>query len=1160
MSFVHLHVHTGFSLLDGACKIKELVERAKELNMDSLAITDHGVMYGVIDFYEAAKAAGINPVLGCEVYVAPESRFDREAKGGEERYHHLVLLAENNQGYQNLIKIVSKGFTEGFYYKPRVDYEVLKEYHEGVIALSACLAGIVPYYLRKGLYEEAKREAFKLRNIFGEENFFLELQDHGMPEQRTVNQGLLRMHEETGFPLVATNDVHYIKAEDAKPHDILLCIQTQKKVTDEDRMRYDGGQFYLKSREEMEALFPYAREAVENTQKIADRCHVEIEFGNYKLPRYDVPDGYTAKEYLRMLCSTGLKKRYELVTEELNDRLEYELSTIENMGFVDYFLIVWDFIKYAKDNGISVGPGRGSAAGSLVGYCLGITDIDPIEFNLIFERFLNPERVSMPDIDVDFSDIGRQPVIDYVNKKYGNEKVVQIIAFGTMGARGVIRDVGRAMDFPYSFCDKISKMVPRPGSNTKEITIDKAMEMNPDLKELYEQDLQVKELLDMSKQLEGLPRHTTIHAAGVVICRDAVDEYVPLSRSSEGIITTQFGMTTLERLGLLKMDFLVIKTLTVIENAQKLIRQKRPDFKIENVDFGDSKVYELISSGRTDGVFQLESAGMQNFMKDLKPENISDIIAGISLYRPGPMDFIPKYIEGKNNKQSITYACPQLEEILKDTYGCMVYQEQVMQIVRDLAGYSYGRSDLVRRAMSKKKFKEMEKERKNFIYGNEEEGVKGCIANGIPEKTANQIFDEMIGFAEYAFNKSHAAGYAVVGYETAYLKTHFPLEFMASLLTSVLSNTAKSVEYIMDCKRMGIEVKPPDINMGQWEFAVGENCILYALSAVKGVGKESIQSVVRERDLNGPFTSLQDFATRVNGINKRVVENLIKAGAFDSLKGTRKQLLTVHASVMEQAARDKKDSFSGQISLFDLGNEEFKKEMDFPDVGEFGTDELLSYEKEVMGLYISGHPMEQYRELWEKNITHSTMDFDYDEETKNYQVKDQENVIVGGMIADISVKLTKKGGRMAFITLEDMYQTVEVIVFPMTYEKYKNVITQDRKIFVLGRVGIEDEKRAKILCREIVPFEETGHVLWIQFESVDGYHKEEKELKQIISEHDGKDEFIVVCKKENVYKKMPPDWEVSVSTELLEKLRNRYGEEKVKVTDKSLKNMLKNQM
>ena len=767
MNFTHLHVHTEYSLLDGSNKIKEYVDRVKALGMDSAAITDHGVMYGVIDFYRAARSAGINPILGCEVYVAPGSRFDREVGSGDDRYYHLVLLAENNQGYSNLMKIVSKGFVEGFYYKPRVDLSLLEKYHEGIIALSACLAGEVARFLTRGMYEDAKKAALRYQDIFGKGNFFLELQDHGIPEQQNVNQQLLKMHRETGIELVATNDVHYTLAEDAQPHDVLLCLQTGKKLADEDRMRYEGGQYYVKSPEEMERLFPYAPEALENTHKIAQRCHVEIEFGVTKLPKFDVPEGYTSWEYLNELCFRGLEERYQPVTEELKERLNYELSTIRNMGYVDYFLIVWDFIKYARDHDIMVGPGRGSAAGSLVAYTLGITQLDPIRYDLLFERFLNPERVSMPDIDVDFCFERRQEVIDYVRRKYGDDCVVQIVTFGTLAARGVIRDVGRVMDLPYAQVDTIAKMIPQELN----ITIDKALQMNPELKKVYEDQKEIHDLIDTAKRLEGLPRHTSMHAAGVVISQKDVSEYVPLSRASDGSIVTQFTMTTLEELGLLKMDFLGLRTLTVIQNAVHLIEQDvGVKLDMQHIDYNDKKVLDSLGTGRSDGVFQLESAGMKNFMKELKPQSLEDVIAGISLYRPGPMDFIPQYIRGKNRPDTIKYDCPQLEPILKPTYGCIVYQEQVMQIVRNLAGYTLGRSDLVRRAMSKKKAAVMEKERQNFVYGNEEEGVPGCIANGISEQTANKIYDDMIDFAKYAFNKSHAAAYAVVSYQTAFLK------------------------------------------------------------------------------------------------------------------------------------------------------------------------------------------------------------------------------------------------------------------------------------------------------------------------------------------------------------------------------------------------------
>lgn len=850
MSFTHLHVHTEYSLLDGSCKIKELIARAAELGMKNIAITDHGNMYGVIEFYRAARAAGINPVIGCEVYVAPGSRFDREVTKGEGRYNHLVLLAENNVGYSNLIKIVSKGFTEGFYYKPRVDYEVLEKYHEGVIALSACLAGAVATALRYGQYETAKKEAERLYDIFGKDHFYLELQDHGIADQATVNQGLLRMSEELKIPLVATNDVHYITAEDAEPHDILLCIQTQKKVQDEDRMRYEGGQYYLKSEDEMKALFPYAQEALENTSKIAERCHVEIEFGKYKLPKYDVPEGFTADSYLQKLCQDGMKKRYEEITTQLQERLDYELDTIRTMGFVDYFLIVWDFIRYARENGISVGPGRGSAAGSIVAYSLGITSIDPIKYDLLFERFLNPERVTMPDIDIDFCYERRPEVIDYVVRKYGKDHVVQIVTFGTMAARNAIRDVGRVLDLPYNYVDVIAKQIPMPKQGAK-VTIKEALQVNPELREIYESDEQAKNLIDMSMRLEGLPRHTSMHAAGVLISPKPVDEYVPLSKASDGTITTQYTMTVLEELGLLKMDFLGLRTLTVIQNAAKMAGIE--DDTLLSIPFDDKEVFDMISAGKTDGVFQLESGGMKSFMTELKPECMEDILAGNALYRPGPMDFIPQYIEGKNNRDSIVYDCPQLEPILAPTYGCIVYQEQVMQIVRSLAGYSFGRSDLVRRAMAKKKEKVMEAERQNFVYGNEAEGVKGCIANGISEEVANKIYNEMIDFAKYAFNKSHAAAYAVVSYQTAYLKCHYPIEFMAALMTSVRDNTSKVIHYTMNCKELGIPMLSPDINEGYSDFSVADGGIRFGMSAIKGIGVNVIERIVAERKSGEPM-------------------------------------------------------------------------------------------------------------------------------------------------------------------------------------------------------------------------------------------------------------------------------------------------------------------
>ena len=1008
MSFAHLHVHTEFSLLDGSNKIKEYVSRVKELGMNSAAITDHGVMYGVIDFYREAKKQGINPILGCEVYVAPNSRFDREITGGDDRYYHLVLLAENEEGYANLTKIVSKGFVEGYYYKPRVDKELLRKYHKGIIALSACLAGEVARFLTKGLYEEAKKTALEYQEIFGEGNFFLELQDHGIPEQGLVNQQLFKMSEETGIELVATNDIHYTYAEDAKPHDILLCIQTGKKLSDENRMRYDGGQYYVKSEEEMLRLFPYAKQALENTQKIADRCHVEIEFGVTKLPKYDVPDGYTSWEYLQKLCYEGLEKRYGDPSEELKERLSYELETIHQMGYVDYFLIVWDFIKYAKDHGISVGPGRGSAAGSIVSYCLEITTIDPIRYQLLFERFLNPERVSMPDIDVDFCYERRQEVIDYVTRKYGKDCVAQIVTFGTLAARGVIRDVGRVMDLPYAYVDSISKMIPQELG----ITIDKALKMNPDLKKLYDTDETVTNLIDMAKRLEGLPRHCSMHAAGVVICQKPVDEYVPLSRAADGTITTQFIMTTLEELGLLKMDFLGLRTLTVIQNAVLLARRKQPELNINQIDYNDQKVLDYIGTGKTDGVFQLESAGMKGFMKELKPHNLEDVIAGISLYRPGPMDFIPQYIRGKNDSSSITYDCPQLEPILAPTYGCIVYQEQVMQIVRDLAGYSLGRSDLLRRAMSKKKAAVMEKERKIFIYGDEETGVPGCIKNGIDEQTANKIYDEMIDFAKYAFNKSHAAAYAVVSYQTAWLKYYFPVEYMAALMTSVIDNPSKVSEYIYACRQMNIKILPPDINKGEANFSVDGGDIRYGLAAIKSIGRPVIKAIVEDREELGLFQNLEDFITRLsakNILNKRTIENLIKAGALDTLGGTRKQFMSIYVQIVDHVTQEKKNSMVGQMTLFDLVSEDQKEDFQIrmPDVGEYSKETLLAFEKEVLGIYVSGHPLEAYEEKWKKSISATTADFQLDEETGHTKVHDGAKEIIGGMITEKTIKHTK---------------------------------------------------------------------------------------------------------------------------------------------------------
>ena len=1203
MAFVHLHVHTEYSLLDGSNKIKEYVARVKELGMNSAAITDHGVMYGVIDFYRAAKEAGIKPILGCEVYVAPKSRFDRELSGGEERYYHLVLLAENNTGYDNLVKIVSKGFTEGYYYKPRVDMELLNQYHEGIIALSACLAGEVQTYITKRMPDEARKAARKYEACFGKGNYFLELQDHGIPEQRLVNTELLKMSKELDIPLVATNDVHYTYAEDAEPHDILLCLQTGKKLADEDRMRYEGGQYFVKSEEEMKGLFPYAWEAVENTQVIADRCNVEIKFGETKLPHYEVPEGYDSWTYLNKLCDDGLAERYGdgsqpagATGQTLRERLDYELGVIKRMGYVDYFLIVWDFINYAKSNGIPVGPGRGSAAGSIVSYCLKITNIDPIRYDLLFERFLNPERVSMPDIDVDFGPDGRQDVIDYVSRKYGAEKVVQIVTFGTLAAKGVIRDVARVMDLPYAFADSIAKMVP----NELNITLDLALEKNPEFRKLYQEDEQVHTLIDMCKRLEGLPRHTGMHAAGVVICPEAADEFVPLSRGSDGAIVAQFTMTTLEELGLLKMDFLGLRNLTVIRDAVNFIEQTTGErVDIDNIDYNDPQVLAYIGTGKTEGIFQLESAGMKSFMKELRPQSLEDVIAGISLYRPGPMDFIPRYIKGKNNHDEVVYSCPQLEPILKPTYGCIVYQEQVMQIVRDLGGYTMGRSDLVRRAMSKKKQSVMEKERANFIYGNAEEGVPGCVSKGISEQIAGGIYNDMMDFAKYAFNKSHAACYAVVALQTAWLKFYHPVEFMAALMTSVIDNPKKVSEYILTCRNMGIQLLPPDINQGQSGFSVTDGKVRYALTAIKGVGRPVIEAIVAERRGRGPFTNLKDFITRMadKDLNRRAIENFIKAGALDSLGGTRKQFMSVYVQILDHIVKDKKSNLAGQMSLFDIADDSQKEEFDIrmPEVGEYTEEMKLAFEKEVLGIYLSGHPLESYQELWQKYITNNTNDFALEEETNTVRVTDQSTVIVGGMISNKTVKYTKTNQVMAFLELEDLVGTVEIVVFPRDYEKYGSLLAEDAKIFVKGRVSVEEDKDAKLICEQIVGFDEAAQAkespfasgrfggtgrrnynpgkttpgrtpvqgaagnqptagqrgkmpagLWIQFPDAESYFAREKELLDTIAASDGNDDVVIFLKSTRGIKVLPPNRRVHADEELIQRLQELFGGENVK--------------
>ncbi len=1154
MAFTHLHVHTEYSLLDGSCKIRELTARAKELGMDSMAITDHGAMYGVIDFYRAAREEGIKPIIGCEVYVSPGSRFDRETVNGEDRYYHLVLLAENNRGYENLMKIVSKGFIDGFYYKPRVDYEILQTFHEGLICLSACLAGEVQKYLERGLYQQAKEAALRYEGIFGKGNFFLELQDHGIPAQKTVNQALLRLSKDLDIDLVATNDIHYTLAEDAAAHDILLCIQTGKKVTDENRMRYEGGQFYCKSEEEMRALFPYAQQALDNTHKIADRCNVEIEFGVTKLPRFDVPDGYDSWGYLNKLCEEGMARRYPEDDGTLKKRLDYELNVIHTMGYVDYFLIVWDFIHFARSHGIMVGPGRGSAAGSIVAYCLEITNIDPIRYNLLFERFLNPERVSMPDIDIDFCYERRQEVIDYVVEKYGKDQVVQIVTFGTLAARGVVRDVGRVLDLPFAKCDAVAKMIPKDLG----ITLEKALKISPDLKKAYGEDQDVKYLIDMSMRLEGLPRHTSMHAAGVVISRTAVDNYVPLSRAQDGTITTQFTMTTLEELGLLKMDFLGLRTLTVIQNAVEQVKKGRGiDLDIDAIDFNDKKVLDSIGTGKDDGVFQLESSGMKSFMKELKPQNLEDIIAGISLYRPGPMDFIPKYLKGKNQQASVTYDCPQLEPILNSTYGCIVYQEQVMQIVRDLAGYTLGRSDLVRRAMSKKKASVMEKERKNFVYGNEEEGVKGCVNNGIDEKTANHIFDEMTDFASYAFNKSHAACYAVVAYQTAYLKYYYPREFMAALMTSVIDNGNKSAEYILTCRQMGISILPPDINEGVSGFSVSGDAIRYGLSAIKSVGRSVVESIVAERTANGPFRTMDDFVERMGGkeVNRRTLENFIKAGALDSLPGNRRQKVMVAPDMLDQKSKDRKNTMEGQMSLFDLVSEEEKRnfQITFPDVEEFRKEELLAFEKETLGIYVSGHPLEAFESLWRSCVTAVSSDFVVDEETERAKAEDNSRVTIGGIITGKVTKITRTNQMMAFITIEDLAGSVEVLVFPRDYEKNREILVEESKVFVSGRVSIGEDPVGKLICERVTPFERLPKQLWLQFEDKAAYDKAVGPVMECLKGSEGHDQVVIWLSKERAKKILPANWNVCCDEVLLETLTKILGEKNVRAVQKGLK-------
>lgn len=1172
MAFVHLHTHTQYSLLDGSNKISEYVKRVKELGMNAAAITDHGVMYGAVEFYRACKKEGIRPIIGCEVYVAPGSRFDKTGNRDEDRYYHLILLAENDTGYHNLVKIVSAGFIDGFYYKPRVDREILEKYHEGLICLSACLAGEVARYLDRGFYEEAKETALWYREVFGQENYYLEMQDHGIPAQKTVNQGIMRLHQELQIPIVCTNDCHYTYEEDAEAHDILLCLQTGKKLQDEDRMRYEGGQYYVKSEAQMQELFPYAKEAIENTQKIADRCHVEFTFGEYHIPKYEVPEGYTEFSYLKELCEKGLAEKYpketcsEEMQKELHEKLDYELGIISEMGFVAYFLIVWDYINYARTHGIAVGPGRGSAAGSLVSYTTGITNIDPMRYNLFFERFLNPERVSMPDIDVDFDPEGRGRVIDYVIEKYGADCVCQIITFGSMLAKGVIRDVGRVMDLPYTLCDEIAKMIP----NELGITIDDALEKNPELRTRYETDPEIHKLIDMSKKLEGLPRNSGTHAAGVVISPAKVDEFVPLALSKENMPTTQYEKTTIEELGLLKMDFLGLRNLTVITDTVEMVRQsKGVEIDMDHINYDDKEVFKSISNGQTWGVFQLESPGMTSFMKELKPDSMEDIIAGISLYRPGPMDFIPAYIKGKNLQNEIQYATPELEPILAPTYGTIVYQEQVMQIFQSLAGYTMGGADEIRRAMSKKKQYVIDANRDTFVHGGDMTNAKtgevvhvpGCVARGIDEKVADGIYDQMLDFAKYAFNKSHAAAYAVVSYQTAWLKYYYPVEFFAALMTSVLDDSAKVSEYILAAKRMGIQLLPPDINEGEGKFSVAGNHIRYGMYAIKNLGTQVVDAIVTERKLNGPYRTLDSFISRTSGrmINKRAIENLIKSGAMDGLDGNRREMVMIYPSIVDSINKEKKDSVAGQMSLFDIASEDMKEdfEIQMPKMEEYPKDMLLAFEKEVLGIYISGHPLEDDVEMMKKNVTALSTEFLLPEGEGEEEgvaslpaIQDGKQVVIGGMITAKNVKFTRRNQPMAFLTLEDLVGSVEAIVFPKVYEKYRELLQEDQKVLAYGHAQVKEDANAQLIVDEMLGFDQVPREVWIQFEDMQAYKDKEMQLRNVIAGMDGGDSMVVYVKAEKVMKRMPPSFNISANEENLKVLQSAFCDKNVKVVEK----------
>ncbi len=1153
--FVHLHVHTQYSLLDGFSRIDKLIERAKELGMSSLAITDHGCMFGVIDFYKKAIKEGIKPIIGCEVYSASRGMDDKEPH--YDRFPgHLILLAKNMTGYKNLIKLVSMGYTRGFYYKPRIDFEILEKYSEGLICTSACLAGDIQQLILKGNYYKAKRVAEKLNSIFGQGNFYLEIQDHGIKEEKHVNMSLLRMSKETGIPLVATNDVHYVKKEDSQNHDILLCIQTGKTVSDENRMKFPTDEFYLKSPKEMAAEFKKFPGAIENSVKIANMCELEFDFNQIHLPEFDVPDGYSKAEYFVELCRNGLENRIGKGNREYEERLEYEINVIQEMGYVEYFLIVWDFIKFAKSKDIMVGPGRGSAAGSLVSYVLEITDIDPLKYGLIFERFLNPERVSMPDIDIDFCYERREEVIDYVKQKYGDDHVAQIITFGTLGAKAAIRDVGRVLDTPYSDVDKIAKQIPFAiGMN-----IDKALSVNPELRKLYEGEKEVKNIVDTSRELEGLPRHASTHAAGVVISKDTVDSYVPLYMHEQSV-TTQFPMTTLEELGLLKMDFLGLRTLTVIRDAIENVKNTSGieiDFTNDNYD--DRKVYELLSSGNTLGVFQLEGKGMRQFMKELKPDNFEDIVAGISLYRPGPMDSIPTYIRNKNNTNEVEYLHEQMEPILNVTYGCLVYQEQVMQTVRDLAGYSYGRSDIVRRAMGKKKMDVMEKERQYFIHGKTDDDgnieIAGCVRNGVPEDIANKIYNDMIDFAKYAFNKSHAAAYGVLAYQTAYLKAHYPVEFMAALMTSIMGNTDKVVQYIRDCGEIGIEVLKPDINKSFSKFAVEDGNIRFGLAAVKNVGEKVIDAIVKQRGKSGDFKNFVNFCKRVDSkdLNKRVIESLVKCGAFEGLHKNRAQLMAGYEKILDSIVSDRKKNLSGQMSLFDMIQSNVNKkrgdEYALPDVEEFNERDRLFMEKEVLGLYVSGHPLSEYTKEISLNASITTEEINEASEDPEKALKmDNKSVRLGGMISGKTVKTTKNNSMMAFAQMEDLYSTVEVIIFPRVYEKYMDIIDEDAIVYVEGQLTVKEDEGIKIIAQKFEPVKKMDcRGFYIKLESID-----EKEtigkIDKILRNFEGTSPVFIYGEKEKRLFKSKSGLKVKINEQLKKEVGTVIGKENIRVKE-----------